>query len=349
MELYNLGKAPWEESQLIYHALARLGREALVLVSPASPYACLGFHQDADQEVDLEFCRSRHIPVFRREVGGGTVYLDGDQLFFQLIMHRDHPAIPMKKENFYRKFLEPIINTYRRIGIEAEYKPINDVLAGGRKISGTGVGEIGECLVFVGNLILDFNYKMMSLVLKTPDEKFRDHVYKTMEENMTTIRRELNADQAGQWAETDLNAIMVEEFENVLDPFSPGNMDEALANKVAELGKWMFDPDWLMRKGRRLNHREVKIRQGVVVTERTHKAPGGLIRAGFEMHEGRLSKLAISGDFFCYPSDSVDRLAAALEGRYRDEVPQALADFYQQYEPETPGISQEDWLEVFQF
>ncbi len=59
MELYNLGKTPWEDSQLIYHALARLGREALVLVSPASPYVCLGFHQDAEQEVDLDFCRSR--------------------------------------------------------------------------------------------------------------------------------------------------------------------------------------------------------------------------------------------------------------------------------------------------
>ncbi len=34
MHLYNLGKAPWQETQLIYHAPARLGRESLVLVSP---------------------------------------------------------------------------------------------------------------------------------------------------------------------------------------------------------------------------------------------------------------------------------------------------------------------------
>jgi lipoate-protein ligase A len=33
VELYVLGKVPWEVSQLIYHALAHLGREALVLVS----------------------------------------------------------------------------------------------------------------------------------------------------------------------------------------------------------------------------------------------------------------------------------------------------------------------------
>ncbi|MBW2087211.1 MAG: lipoate--protein ligase family protein, partial [Deltaproteobacteria bacterium] len=160
MELYNLGKVPWQESQLIYHALARLGRESLVLVSPASPYVCVGFHQGLDQELDLEFCQANDIPVFRREVGGGTVYLDGDQLFYQLILHRDNPIAPLKKEAFYREFLEPVVNTYRRIGIQAEYKPVNDVIVSGRKISGTGVGEIGDCLVFVGNLILDFNYEM---------------------------------------------------------------------------------------------------------------------------------------------------------------------------------------------
>ena len=71
MDLYKLGKIPWEETQLIYHSLALLGREALCLVSPASPYVCIGYHQDLEQEVDLEYCRANDIPIFRREVGGG--------------------------------------------------------------------------------------------------------------------------------------------------------------------------------------------------------------------------------------------------------------------------------------
>jgi len=96
MKLYNLGKVPWLDSQLIYHALAHMGREALSLVSPAEPYVCIGFHQDAEQEVDMAFCRQNHIPVFRRDLGGGAVYLDGDQLFFHLILHRDNPIIPKR-------------------------------------------------------------------------------------------------------------------------------------------------------------------------------------------------------------------------------------------------------------
>ena len=73
MKRYNLGKVEWIESQLIYHALALLGREGLSLVSPSSPYVCIGFHQDARQEVALDFCAQQNIPVFRRDLGGGAV------------------------------------------------------------------------------------------------------------------------------------------------------------------------------------------------------------------------------------------------------------------------------------
>ena len=104
---------------------------------------------------------------------------------------------------------------YRRIGIQAEYKPINDVIVETRKISGTGVGEIRDCIVFVGNLIVDFNYDMMARILKVPDEKFRDKVHKTLTENLSTIRRELGKARAERWGETELNALLAEEYDKI--------------------------------------------------------------------------------------------------------------------------------------
>jgi len=134
MELFNLGKIPWEETQLIYHSLALQGREALCLVSPATPYVCIGYHQDVKQEVDLEFCHLHNIPIFRREVGGGAVFLDGNQLFFHVILNRDNPIGHKRIDAFYKKFLQPVIDVHRRIGIQAEYKPINDLIVQNRKI-----------------------------------------------------------------------------------------------------------------------------------------------------------------------------------------------------------------------
>jgi len=343
MELFNLGKTAWQQSQLIYHSLARQGREALVLISPASAYVCIGYHQNVAHEVDLAFCRRRGIPVFRREVGGGAVYLDGGQLFFQLILRGDNPVVPPSKDGFYRKFLEPVIDVYRRIGLPAEFKPVNDVLVNGRKISGTGVGEIGDCIVFVGNLILDFDYDMMSRILMVPDEKFRDKVKKTIEDNLTTIRRELPRDQMAAWDEAALNGLMAQAFQRLVGPMETGRQDAALERQMAVLKQRMLSDRWLHGDAPARSRSEVKIRSGVTVKHRLHKAAGGLMRADFQMAEGRLTRIAISGDFFCYPARAVADLEALLEGGSPAECRQRLTAFCRRPEIEIPGIGPADW------
>jgi lipoate-protein ligase A len=346
VKLYNPGKVPWDESQLIYHALAALGREALSLVSPAMPYVCIGFHQDAEQEVDLDYCRASHIPVFRRDLGGGAVYLDGDQLFFQLILRKDNPLIPKKKGTFYKKFLQPVINVYRHIGIAAEYKPVNDVIVETRKISGTGAGEIGDCIVFVGNLIVDFNYEMMARVLKVPDEKLRDKVHKTLRDNLSTIRRELGEKEAKQWDETSLNDLMAKEFGKLLGPMEPCEKDRELQAKIDDLRARMINEKWIHQKGKRVAGRDVKIRAGVKVVHKMHKAPGGLIRADYEVRERRFRDVCLSGDFFCFPEEAITWLESRLEGRPIQDALPLLTSFYSEKDIETPGIKIDDWMMV---
>jgi lipoate-protein ligase A len=346
VKLFDLGRVPWEESQLLYHALAILGHESLTLVSPDAPYVCIGYHQDVQHEVDVDFCRANSIPIFRREVGGGAVYLDGNQLFFQLVLRRDNPEIPPSKRSFYRRFLQPVINVYRHIGIPAEYKPVNDIVVGNRKISGTGVGEIGECIVFVGNLILDFDYTMMSRILKVPDEKFRDRVQKTIEENLTTIKRELGDEGAASWDESSLIALMIEEFEEMLGALEPCGMDNRLTAEVNRLRVRMLSDDWLFRREKRFSGRSVRIRSGVTLISRMHKATGGLIRTDFEILGDRYANVYISGDFFSYPESAIEQLESMLEGRSPSEAREVVTEFYSTQEVEIPDVSIDDWVEV---
>ncbi len=347
MELFKLGKIPWEETQLIYHSLALLGREALCLVSPATPYVCIGYHQDLDQEVDLEFCRAHHIPIFRREVGGGAVFLDGNQLFFHLILNRDNPIAPKRIDAFYQKFLKPVIDVHHRIGIPAKYKPVNDLVVQNRKISGTGAGEIGDSIVFVGNLILDFDYETMARVLKIPDEKFRDKVKKTIEENLSTIRRELGEQQSDQWDEDTLNHMLAEEFEKLLGPLTRAGKDSLLDDQMQALKMKMMHDDWLYLRGKQVDGRVVKVRSGLEVVQRMHKATGGLIRAEFIVEDGRFKEAVISGDYFCFPKNTVSRLEAAIEGSLVKEIAKVVTDFYQTEYFEFPGVEINDWMQLF--
>jgi len=343
MKLYRLGAVSWQDSQLLYHALPRLGREGLNLLSPDSPYVCIGYHQDAEQEVDVDYCREQGIPVFRREVGGGAVYLDGDQLFWQLIIHKDNPLVPAGKEAFYRKFLQPAIEAYRALGIPAEYKPINDIVANNRKVSGTGVGEIGDYIVFVGNLIVDFDYKMMARVLKVPDEKFRDKVYKTIHDNLSTIEREIE-----DVPPTDeLWALMAEKFAETLGPLEEQTeVDEAWRARTDELAAQFLTDEWLFKRGRRFEGRQVKIRAGVEVRHKVHKAPGGLIRALFQVEESTIRNVELSGDFFFYPAERLADLEEALVSVAVEEVEPAVTRFYEEHGIESPGVTPADFSHV---
>ena len=213
---------------------------------------------------------------FRREVGGGAVYLDGGQLFYQFILRSDHPKVTVNKSELYRRFLEPVVETYRAFGVQAEYKPVNDIIANGRKVSGNGAGEIEDMVVIVGNFILDFDYEMMSKVLKVPDEKFRDKVYKTLQDNLSTFKRE-----TGNIPDTEALADdLLNHLEPLLGRFEKRtNVDDEILNKAADLMKVMDTSSWLLENDRRrMDARDVKIREGVNVIQKMVKTPGGLLR-----------------------------------------------------------------------
>ncbi len=216
---------------LIFHALAQMGIEALVIVSPKSPLVSIGYFQDAAQEVDLQYCKESKIPFMRREVGGGATYLDENQIFYQLIWRKDNPKFPKAIHDIFPWFSEAPVETYRTFGIQAEFRAINDITTSeGRKIAGEGGGNIGECMVFVGGILLDFDYKTMSRILKVPDEKFRDKVYKTMEENLTTMKRELGSIPLRQ----DVVAVLKEKFEKMVGKFDPASLISEILEKMRE-------------------------------------------------------------------------------------------------------------------
>jgi len=121
MKLLDLGERPWEQSMLIFHALARMGIEALVIVAPQTPYISIGYFQDAEQEVDLDYCKKENLPIIRREVGGGTVYLDRNQIFYHVIWNKNNPNFPKKISDIYHHLSVGPIETYNDFGINTQF------------------------------------------------------------------------------------------------------------------------------------------------------------------------------------------------------------------------------------
>ncbi len=344
MLFFDLGKLPGQQSMLIFHALARMGIEGLVIVSPKIPLVSIGYFQDAEQEVDLQYCRESKIPFMRREVGGGTTYLDENQIFYQLIWKRDNPKFSNAIDKIYPWFSQAPIETYRNFGIQAEFRAVNDIITRrGRKIAGEGGGNIGDCMVFVGGILLDFDYRAMSRILKVPDEKFRDKVYKTMEENLTTMKRELGIVPRRE----EVIPVLKERFEKRVGKLDDASLTPEIIEKMNQLEYWMTSEEFLLKKTPRIPN-GVKIREGVEVLYGVHKAKEGLIRTAEEISEGKIEDINISGDFTFFPKERLAGLEASLENAplKEEKIIERVETFYEEKRVQSPGVESKDFAQT---
>ena len=344
MRLLDLNHVSYLHSQTIYHTVAYCTTEAslgtIIILTPKDPYVSIGYHQLLEKEIDTEYCQRKDIPIIRREVGGGTVYLDKDQLFFQCIFPRDR--VPIRVDRLYEMFLQPAVNTYRRLGVDAYYRPINDIQVDKKKICGTGAGRIGDAAVVVGNIMFDFNYREMSRVLFVPSEKFRGKVYDSMQLYLTTMRRELGSLPDGE----KVKNILVKEFEEGLGvSLQSGQLTHEEHRMLAKIDKRFTDPEWLYEKGGKPNG-WLKITTDVKVKEFTYKSPGGLIRTILRLKDHTIDDIVISGDFTFQPMMDLIRLKDSLLGLTleADTLLRSVTSFYTDKGIRSPGVRPEDMV-----
>ncbi|ANB02674.1 lipoate--protein ligase [Ectothiorhodospira sp. BSL-9] len=343
LRVLDFGSQPALRSQAVYHGIAHHMQPGdtpvLTLVNPSSPYVCVGLHQDVALEVDEDYCQAHQLPIIRRHVGGGAVFLDQNQLFFHFI----YPAekAPRRVSDIYSHFIEPVIQTYHRLGVQAIFRPVNDIHVDGRKIGGTGAASIGDATLMVGSFMFDFDVDTMSRCLKVPSEKFRDKLRAGMSDYITTLTRELGEPPS---RETVIKTFMEELAVHLrVEPV----MDQATAAEeasIAEQEKELQDPEWTYQKGRRFIERGVKISADTHLAEGAFKAPGGLIRSRLLAKDDHIVDLSLSGDFTVFPEDGMQRLADALKGvpLTQDSLQGATQQAMRDVALDIPGVTHVD-------
>jgi len=346
IRLLDLNEVSYLHSQTIYHAVAYCSTAAspgtIIILRPKEPYVCIGYHQFLEKVIDVDYCRQNGVPIIRREVGGGAVYLDSDQLFFQCIFPIN--KAPRRVDSLYKLFLKPAVNTYRRLGIDAYYRPVNDIQVDEKKICGTGAGRIEDASVVVGNLLFDFNYGEMARILRVSSEKFRDKIYDSMQLYLTTLRRELGYVPDQERAKD----ILIKEFEKLLGcSLHSGSLTSEEKQMIASIDKKFTDPDWLYEKGGKLTN-WIKISADVNIVESAHKSPGGLIWIILRLKGDNIDDIVISGDFTIQPKDALSDLEDRLRGQPHEADPllKTIESYYKDQGIESPGVTPEDILRV---
>lgn len=174
----------------------------------------IGTFQGMVDEVDVNFCESRDIDYIRRITGGGAVYHDFEgEVTYSIIMPKSHRFAPSDILESYRLLCGGIVMALEHLGIEGEFKPINDVDVGGKKVSGNAMTRRHGCVLQHGTTLLDLDVNLMFSILKVPQEKISDKMIADVKERVTSIRDILGRDVHID----ELQEALKQGFSNALD------------------------------------------------------------------------------------------------------------------------------------
>ena len=151
------------------------------------PAISIGYFQGLSEEVDLEKCKEFGVEYVRRITGGGAVFHE-DELTYSIVIPESHPHIPKNIMESYGRICGAVMKGLKNQGIDSVYAPINDIISGGRKISGNAQTRKLKTVLQHGTVLLDVDVEKMFSILRVPNEKIRDKMISDVKQRVTSIK-----------------------------------------------------------------------------------------------------------------------------------------------------------------
>lgn len=270
------------------------------------PTVLIGRHQALSHEVRRDFCEANGIGLVRRITGGGAIFLDEGQVGWELVFRRSN--LPLGDLGHYTQAICEAVagGLSDAFGIDARFRPRNDIEVGGRKLCGTGGFFDGDTLIYQGTVLVDMDGETMSRALNVPEAKLRRRALDSAAARVVTLKALLgeapsvpavqNAVVAGLCRHLGIVAVSGE--------VTSEELAAAEACHAEEIGTDAFV-------------REIDVPGGADVYEATTTSAGGTVNA-YLRFEGptasRIREVLITGDFFVTPPRVIYDLEAALRG-----------------------------------
>ncbi len=146
----------------------------------------IGYFQSMEEEIDVKKCKALGVDHVRRRTGGGAVYHDFDgEITYSVIIPEEKFEKDITKS--YHVICSWIVDSLKKLGIESEFKPINDIIVKNKKISGNAQTRRNKVVLQHGTILYDVDVEKMFSLLKVPDEKIRDKMISAVKERVTRV------------------------------------------------------------------------------------------------------------------------------------------------------------------
>ncbi|MFW9847866.1 MAG: DUF116 domain-containing protein [Candidatus Thorarchaeota archaeon] len=302
----------------------------------------VGFHQSIAQEVRVDYCKRNGVDFNRRITGGGAILFTPTCLGWEIIADKKSPGISELRydlDKLARLSCAGTVAGLKKLGVDAEFRPKNDIEINGRKISGTGGTERGGAFLYQGTLLIDFDVDLMLRTLRIPIEKLADKEIDSVKERVTCLKWEL-----GYVPPLDeIKAAIAEGFEEVLQiEFEKGELNHEEQEIFAEVLPEFQSDDWIDMVKPPKGH------AGQVTAVR--KTPGGLIRVSIALNVAGnfITSSYITGDFQIFPQRAVMDLEAKLKNIAADEdtIRKNVLEFFDETGAKIFGIEPDEIVQL---
>lgn len=146
------------------------------------PTVIFGRHQVIENEVNLDYCREHGIEFYRRKSGGGCVYADKSNVMMSYITCSD------EVQTTFREYMQMVCGMLRELGLDATSTENNDVLIGGRKVSGNAFYHMPGRSIVHGTMLFDTDMQHMLQAITPPKQKLTKHGVESVRQRITLLR-----------------------------------------------------------------------------------------------------------------------------------------------------------------
>ena len=304
-----------------------------------SPSALIGRHQDLSQEIDVRYCVENNIDIGRRLTGGGALYLDQQQLGWELICSRRKFS-----DKSLRQIASVICNAVTiglsKIGVDAKFRGRNDIEFDGRKIGGTGGFFDGDVLFYQGTLLLGLNTKQMFKVLRNPDEKHMRHGLRLSAERVTSLEDILGKEVPS------LDRIKTEIRNGITESlgfsYQAGDLSDFEKSKASEVFIEEIGQDDFVYS---IDHSPEE--DGWSKFSRT--TAGGTVSIYVKIETyglPRISNIMFTGDFFITPPRAIYDLECHLKQVPIRKITDSVTQFFDEYNVEMMSVPLDQFVDT---
>ena len=131
------------------------------------PAVIVGFNQEVNTEVNLDFLKENGIDLVRRVTGGGAVYHDLGNLNYTIVGRSEN------LERDYPEYASIMAKALQTLGVPATLSGRNDILVEGRKVSGFAKRVCKNRLMVHGTLMYNVDVDVLTKVLNPSNTKLQ--------------------------------------------------------------------------------------------------------------------------------------------------------------------------------